>query len=345
MKDKLTIKRMAINVIDLTQPKPKISDELFPLDGQSNVVEDFFKTHFKETRSGKSTKNCKFFDEDATIKTKIKRFSEKNNDSEFIHLSNQLTENLFNIMKSTTSTSSGTYFVFDVLMGDEDCLFLIKLDPKKGVQMDYNDLSLRVLENILPDSNDRVHKCAIIRYNKMDDYQTDLFVMDKQQREGEPAKFFLETYLQAQELLNDKIISKEVIRESRVKLSNILPEIDDNEIYNSIDNEFSNGSKVNLKTSIKNILSDCVPQDLKDRELFIENQAELFETEYISKYPNHQTSFQVERRDALVTYRAEKDQIYFRYNKGIRSKVDVKENEKGNTIIEIDKTLNLKRDL
>ncbi|KZR58349.1 nucleoid-associated protein [Pseudobacillus badius] len=341
----IKIKRLAINALDLLSSESKVSDRIFPLENASDIINDFFQTHIIETREGRSTKSCKFIDSDATLKTKLNRYKESPSDKEFLRLSKELTENLFRIMKNSSSNSSGTFFVIEVTVNDEECIFLIKLDPKDGVQMNYDDLTVSVLNNILPDSNDRVHKCAIIRLNKSDSDEVDLFVMDKQQKEGETARFFIETYLQAEEILNDKIITREVIRSARENISRIVPYTDFNLISESIDREFSSGSRVQLFDSIKNILEDTVSLDQVDRGIFIEKSAKDFVQSYLEKNPDHQTSFVVERKDNIVVYRGEKNQIFFRYNKGITRNIDVAADDQGNTIIKIDKSLNFTRDL
>jgi hypothetical protein len=342
----MSIKRMAINVIDLENSKTQFSEKLFPLGEGNEVINAFFRTHFSETRNGKHTKSCRFFDEDATVKTKIDRFSNAISDDAFLQLSKELTENLFKIMDNSSSTSSGTFFVFEVKVGsNEECIFLIKLDPKQGVQIDYDKLTVKVLENMLPDSNDRVHKCAIIRYNRSDNLTADLFVMDKQQKAGEPARFFIDTFLQAEEILNDKIMTSDAVREAKNLITEAFPDVDSNKIYQSIDREFSNGSHIDINTAIKNIISDYVPIEKEDRELHINSMSKEFVENYLTKYPDHQTAFTIERKDNIIVFKSEKDQLYFRYNKGIISNVHINKDSEGNTLIKIDKTLNFKRDV
>jgi hypothetical protein len=340
------LNRLTINHLDLLASSPKVSDHLFPLVNESGIINDFFITHLLETREGKSTKSCKFIDDDASVKIKIDRYKQNISDEGFLQLSKELTENLFTIMKSSSSNSSGTFFVLDVVLSGEQCIFFIKLDPKTGVQVDYENLTVRALENILPDSNDRVHKCSIIRFNKpINGEEAELYVMDKQQKEGEAARFFIETFLQAQELLNDKIITKEVIRSARANLVNIVPEVDPNRIYEHIDRQFSNNSRIELRTAIKNILEDSVPAEKQDRELFIKNSADQFVTEYIKKHPDHQTTFLAERNDNTIVYKGEKNQIFFRYNNGLLDKIQVTKDKEKNTVITIDKTVRLEREL
>ncbi|MDQ0816057.1 hypothetical protein QF033_000635 [Bacillus pumilus] len=342
----IIINRLAINALDLQSSSPTVSNSIFPLNEDHGIIKDFFITHLLETREGKSTKSCKFIDEDATIKTKVSRYESQKSDDEFLKLSKELTENLFKIMKNSSSNSSGTFFVLEVILKKEPCIFIIKLDPKSGVQINLENLTVQVLENILPDSNDRVHKCAIIKtVHDEDPKVADLFVMDKQQKEGEPARFFIETYLQAQELLNDGIITKEVIRRAKENIIDIVPEADHHKVIESIDREFSNNSRIELKNSIKNILEDTVPKEKQDREIFIENSANEFVANYLETNKDHQTSFVATRNDNVVVYRAEKNQVFFRYNRGMIGQVEVSQDDAKNTIIKIDSSLKFTRDI
>lgn len=341
----IKINRLLINVLNLEESSPKISEELFPAIEENNIIKTFFLTHIIETREGRDTKSCKFIDLDAMVKTKITRYQEKRKDKEFITLSKELTESLFIIMKNSSSKSNGTFFIMDIEMNKEEYIVLIKLDPKDGLQVDLEKLTVKVLNNMLPDSNDRVHKSAIIRLNKNSEDGTDLYVMDKQQKKGETAKYFLETYLQAEELLNDKIITREVIKMTRFHMSELFPQVDSNFLASSIDKEFSDQSKVELVKSFKNILEEVTPKDTKDREIFINDSTDNFIKSYIKKNPDHQTSFVVERKDNVIVYKGEKNQFYFKYNKGVQKDIHVKEDEEGNTLIKINKSLNIKREL
>lgn len=342
----IIINRLAINALDLQSSSPTVSNSIFPLNEDHGIIKDFFITHLLETRQGKSTKSCKFIDEDATIKTKVSRYESQKSDDEFLKLSKELTENLFKIMKNSSSKSSGTFFVLEVVLKKEPCIFIIKLDPKSGVQINLETLSVQVLENILPDSNDRVHKCAIIKtVHDEDPKVADLFVMDKQQKAGESARFFIETYLQAQELLNDRIITKEVIHHAKTNIIDIVPETEQYKVIESIDKEFSNNSRIELGTSIRNILKDLVPTEKKDREIFIEESADQFVSSYLAAHQDHQTSFIATRNDQHVIYRAEKNQVFFRYNQGMTGKVEVSKDTSNNTIIKIDSSLNFSRDV
>jgi len=338
----INIRRLAINILNLEKSKPKISDKLFPLGSGNKIINDFFRQHVLDTREGKATKSCNFYDKDASIKVKSERYFQNNGDNEFLTFSKEVTENLFTIMKNTSSTSSGTFFVLEVEINHEACMFLIKLDPRSGVQINEDELTVSALENILPDSNNRVHKCAIIRYNKPEEENAELYVMDKQQKEGEAARFFIDTFLQAEELLNDKIITKEVIKATKSDIISIVPEKPQHEVFESIEKEFTNGSRKELRQSVINILEDLVPPEKKDRELFIMNSVSDFVSKYLDNNPDHNNSFVVERMDRVIIWKAEKDQIYFRFNKGVNHLINFSQ-ENGKQVIKIDNSLNFKR--
>lgn len=344
---KFLIKRMTINSLELSEPEARIAKELFPLptNEQDYVINDFFSTHFNETRQGKSTKSCKFIDEDATIKIKINRYKVSKSDEEFLKLSKEITENLFKVMKNSKSKSDGTFFVLEVENSFENSVFMIKLDPKDGIQVDLKDMTIKVLENMLPDSNDRVHKCAIVKFDKNESDEAELYVMDKQQKEGETAKFFLDTFLQAAELTNNKIMTNEAIKSTKENILSILPDVNMHDLLDSIDKEFNNNSRIELATSYKNILEDVVPKDRIDRELYIEESSKYFVSEYLRKNPDHHASFVVEKKDNVVKYRGDKNTIFFRVNSGVQSFVNVEYDSEGNALITIDKSLGFKKEI
>ena len=102
----------------------------------------------------------------------------------------------------TVSNSNGSVFVAHIELIGEPYILLLKLDPKDALQIDLETLNLKTIENILPDASSRVQKCALIRMN-YDPLEENLYVLDKQS-DGEPAKFFMETFLQAIPVPNDK---------------------------------------------------------------------------------------------------------------------------------------------
>ncbi|GEM_PF-2610418 len=340
----IQVTKMAINSLDLDEGTARHATDLFPIISDNVTISEFFNKHFEDTRKGKHTKSCAFYDNDAALKTKLKRYKEDSNQSKegFLELSKELTLLLLEVMKSSSSSSSGKFFVIELKdENEEEWLFLIKLDPNKAVQINNETLTLEVLEDILPETSDKVHKCAIIKFNMNPDEKAELFVLDRQQKEGEVAKFFVNSFLQAYELLNDSIITSKVIQETKLKLLSIAPEIDRNHLYREINSEFRNGQRINIQDSVTNIIDKVLPEDFEDRELFMEQKASEFVNGYLEKYKDHNASFIVARNDNTIIYKADKGQVHFKYNSGISDQVDVTTNLTGDTVITVSKELNL----
>lgn len=328
----ISIKRISINAFDLEKDTLKISDNLFPISSSSEVISDFFSKHITDTREGKS-KSCKFRDQDASVKIKIDRYYNDDSDVSFIKLASELTTNLFKIMSESSSNSSGTFFVLDILIDHEEWIFMIKLDPKDGVQIDLKGLTVKVLENVLPDSGDRVHKCALIKKEKYQNEELGLYVLDLQQKQGETAKFFLSDFLQAEELLNDGIISRSAVKFAKEKFEKIVPPEEHQKMLSSIDREFSNGSRVELKKTFNNLLEDFTDSNAIDRELHIRNQSQNFVDEYLQRHPDHNPSFTVARNDSNAVFKDKDNKIFFRYDKSLGKKVEFAEDEEHHIIL------------
>ena len=322
----ISIKRISINAFDLENQQVKRSKAIFPLSNSTGVISDFFIKHIIDTREGKS-KSCKFRDSDATVKIKINRHYNAESDESFINLASELTMNLFSIMVDSSSTSSGTFFVLDILIKDDPWIFMIKLDPKNGVQIDLNDLIVKVLENVLPDSGDRVHKCALIKKEREEGQELDLFVLDKQVKQGETAKFFLSTFLQAEELLNDAIISRAVVRFAQEKFEAIFPENQHYKLLPAIDREFSNGSRIDIKTSFENLFDEFTDNSIRDREIILTEKSSQMFGEYMTKYPEHNTSYTSQRSDSNAIYKDKDNKILFRYDRSLEDKIDIDQDE------------------
>lgn len=310
------INNLAITLLNLEKSSPTFAKKCININLKDHkVFFEFFQYHIAETRNGSNTRECRFSDADNAILTKINRYKSEKSEENFIVFANDISKSLFDIMKESTR-SSGSLFIIDAIYNEEEYIVFIKLDPKNGVQLDLESLELKEIENMLPESNDRVHKCALIKTAFIEN-STNLFVLDKQQKAGETSKFFMSTFLQALAIPNNKIKTVTVLKELYEKIEAKLPELDKQIIDSAIEAEFNNGATVHIAATVRNIYDKLLPQDKEDRDIVLDDYRNEFVSNYNTKYKDHGNSFVVERDINTVTYRANSNKIYFKYNKSL----------------------------
>lgn len=315
-KNKFEIVNLAITLLDLEESKATLASKVTKLDPiNHSVFFEFFEKHIDDTRNGKNTLECRFIDVSNTITKKIERYKEELTENSFLTFANEISDNLFNIMKNATR-SSGSFFIIHAFYNDEEFIVILKLDPIDGVQLDMDKLILNKIENILPDSNERVHKCALIKVEYLNE-KTQLFVIDKQQRAGEISQFFMGTFLQAIPNPNDRIKTKCLIQELHEKITLKLSESEREILEHAIDTEIVNGAMITIPSVVKNILNKTVSKDKIDRDIFVDDVTKEFMGKFNTKYKDFSSNLTVERNDINYTYKANNNQILFKYNKSL----------------------------
>lgn len=310
------INNLAITLLDLEKSSPSLAEKCININPKDHkVFFEFFQEHIEETRNGSNTRECRFSDADNAVLTKINRYKSDKTEENFIKFANEISSTLFDIMKEATR-SSGSFFIIDAIYKEEDIIVFIKLDPKNGVQLDLDSLELKEIENMLPESGDRVHKCAIVKTTYVEN-STNLFVLDKQQKAGETSKFFMSTFLQALAIPNNKIKTVAVLKELYEKIEAKLPDVDKMIIDSAIEAEFNNGSTVHIPVTVRDIYDKLLPEDTEDRDIVLDEYRNEFVSNYNTKYKDYGNSLVVERDVNTVTYRANSNKIYFKYNKSL----------------------------
>jgi len=334
----ITIKKMTIHELDLVKDRENSAENVFPVETLSSTVEDFFINHISEARIGKSTKNCHFTAEDTWLRGKVNQYKEATTEENFLSLTQSITERLFSTMKTSSSRSSGSFFVIEAIIEQEEFIALIKLDPKTRIQFDSGTLSLTIQDNILPDSKEKIHKCALIRIDTTEGHLVHLYVLDKQQNQGEVSKFFMKTFLESEELVNDAILTREAMKKVQSNFLKIIPEANKFELLAEIDREFAEGRNVDLHTSLPKVL-----EKFNFDDAFIEESSNNLIRDFISSNPEFQSSFTVVRSDTSLKFQSKNNEIFFRYNKSIREDVKIEKDTEGNTVIRIDKKYSIDR--
>ncbi|MEK3765845.1 nucleoid-associated protein [Solibacillus sp. FSL K6-4121] len=314
----IQMKRIAVTLLDMEQSRFVSASQTMDLSAiQSEVYSNFFESYIDTTLNSPKSVAGKFLDRDNDIITKINRYVEYPDDTHFISLANDLSNKLYQIMQNV-SNSNGSVFVAHIEIIDEPYILFLKLDPKEAVQIDLETLNLNTIENILPDASSRVQKCALIRMN-YNPLEENVYVLDRQS-DGEPAKFFMETFLQATPIASDKKKTKMLMKELYEKIAESINEEQTPHLQKVIDEEFENGKYIELDASVHNIYEAIAPPE--NRNDFVEQGAKLFIDEFTDRNPDFTPTFEVKRDDLHVVYKSGEGEVLFRYDKRLEN-IDV----------------------
>ncbi|MEK4129933.1 nucleoid-associated protein [Solibacillus sp. FSL W8-0474] len=311
----IQMKRIAVTLLDMEQSRFVSASQTMDLSAiQSEVYSNFFESYIDATLNSPKSVAGKFLDRDNDIITKINRYVEYPDDTHFLSLANDLSNKLYQIMQNV-SNSNGSVFVAHIEIIDEPYILFLKLDPKEAVQIDLETLNLNTIENILPDASSRVQKCALIRMN-YNPLEENVYVLDRQS-DGEPAKFFMETFLQATPIASDKKKTKMLMKELYEKIAESINEEQTPHLQKVIDEEFENGKYIELDASVHNIYEAIAPPE--NRNDFVEQGAKLFIDEFTDRNPDFTPTFEVKRDDLHVVYKSGEGEVLFRYDKRLEN--------------------------
>lgn len=322
----IQMKRMAIAVINMEQNRFMAAQQMMDLTTlEQEVYTQFFEQYIDATLNSPKSVACKFLDSDNDILTKMNRYIEYPDDTHFLSLTNDISNKLFQIMQNVSS-SNGSIFVAHVELIGEQYLLFLKIDPQDAVQIDLETRDLKTIENILPDAFSRVQKCALIRmdYNPLEE---NLYVLDKQS-DGEPAKFFMETFLQATPVATDKKKTKMLMTELYETIQPTLAEDKAPLLQQVIDEEFENGKYIELEASVHNIYEAIAPAE--ERESFVSQHSKIFINEFTERNPSFTPNFEAKRDDLQVVYKSENNEIVFKYDKSL-DQIDIQHDQMSGT--------------
>lgn len=314
----IQMKRMAVTLLDMQQSRFVSASQTMDLTTlEQTVYSEFFEQYIDATFNSPKSVACKFLDRDNDIVTKINRYVEYPDDTHFLSLANDMSNKLYQIMQ-TVSNSNGSVFVAHVELIGEPYILMLKLDPKDAVQIDLETLDLKTIENILPDASSRVQKCALIRMN-YNPLEENLYVLDKQS-DGEPAKFFMETFLQATPIASDKKKTKMLMKELYETIQPTITEEQAPRLQRAIDTEFENGRYIELEASVHNIYEAIAPETNRDE--FVSQGSKEFIHGFTDRNPDFTPTFEAKRDDLHVLYKSADNEIVFKYDKRLEN-IDV----------------------
>lgn len=214
------ITHLIFHKLNLQNENRIYSDTLIDLEQieDGDVALSFFKHHITINRNTGHTKTCRFENTQAAhVKSAATHIYEAlSNDSQdilddtLIEQSRILIDHLATSMLGK-SQSEGTLFTIIYTYENINYLGLLKMDPNDGIEI-TDDMNIIVREDLLPGINEKLHKSAFIKLKQ--NYSTDesdLYVLDRQQRQDNVARFFMHDFLQAREIANDTNQTKAIV--------------------------------------------------------------------------------------------------------------------------------------
>lgn len=329
----LTITQMIAHDMDLEKENPTLAPNIINLTSVPAVIFDFFTKHIENSLNARQIKACLFNDASAYVQSKVKIISANvANHQLFVQETQELTKDLFLKIKGTSSRSNGTLFFLNYNYNGADYLAIMKMEQNNGIQINKSTFTLEVQENMLPNPEDKLHKCAFIKLTT--DFSTEsvhLHVLDRQKKAGEVSHYFMNSFLQAKEILNDKIMTKRVIEKLHDNVLAIVPEEKALNFQYAVDKMFQNGHDIDLDLDLEKLVTSYMPEE-KQRADFIEN----FKMSLRTEYEDVKFQFKVEKEPTTVSFMSPGKEIKFEFPIDfLDTLVTVDQSQSGKTIITI----------
>ncbi|MDQ0158856.1 nucleoid-associated protein [Alkalibacillus salilacus] len=304
----INIKQIIAHDIDTDNDHPRLFDQIFNLTSVPNRILTFFKDHINVSLNAKQIKTSQF-NSNSIVNLKTSEIAQDLSNTEvFIQKSKELTQSLHDAIISSTSKSSGTIFFIVYDINEVNHLAILKMDPNSGIQIDKTSLKLTVQENMLPNPGDKLHKCAFIKLETNINDRSNIYVLDRQRGPTGVSMFFMKSFLNAEEVVNDKIMTDRVIDKLYEEAPNIAPDKDPIEFHLEVDNTFSNGRHIDLDNVLDELIRPHMENE-KAREEYIEG----FKSSFSEEYEDYHYIFTVNKENTKVVYYTEEKDIKFEF--------------------------------
>lgn len=296
----LTIKQMIAHDLDLDNNNILLAPDIINLVNVPSIVFEFFSKHITNSLNARQIKTCTFNDTNTYVQTKVKHIANNiSNTPIFVNDTHDLARDLFNKMKATSSKSSGALFFLIYDLDGDTYLAIMKMDQNNGIKINKKSFTLEVEENMLPNPEDKLHKCAFVKLvGDFSNEKVHIHVLDRQKSSGEVSKFFMKSFLQATELLNDKIMTKRVIGKLHDVAERITPDKSTALSFQySVDKLFQNGKYIDLDLDLEKLVYPYIEEEI-ERANFIEE----FKTSLRTEHEDIKFQFKVEKEPTIVSY-------------------------------------------
>lgn len=347
----IDISKIIVHKLNIGGDKPILSDKCLDLDGIDDIDEalSYFKTHILNSKKQSFMRQCQFDDlEDNTVLNDIREVIEKielPNEFEnmFIEKSKKITRKLFNSMKTTSSKSDGSLFILFYSLDGKNYIGIMKMDPNTGVEIN-DDLSIKVRKSMLPSINEKLHKLAFILIKK--EYKENEFhlnVLDRQNKSGESAKYFMQIFLNSRELSNEMILTKEIEREIVNGFQELIPRKNWPMFADEFQKLLMKNEEINFEEDIPRVVRPFLDDDSKDMDFSF--QTKSISANILKKYPDAVMRFipKVDIKKPII-YQSKHKEIEIRIAKPMeKDKIQIDFDKKtGDFLIRVKRELNVK---
>ncbi|UQF71803.1 nucleoid-associated protein [Vagococcus lutrae] len=269
----IKIKYMIVHKLNIKNPNPILRNECIEhTNSKLSKALDFFEKHLKNVEMQSSTRRCQFDNLENNVISKriadIINASMDTKEETFIRESKEMTITLSRLMRQSSSTSDGSLFIILYEENEQEYIGLLKMNLNDGVRVN-DDLSIDVFEEMLPSTNEKLHKSAIILLKEYNKDELHLKVLDKQASEKEPAKFFMINFLNAKELADNK--NTTLYLQSEIPnyfLDKIEPK-DMPTLSVKLRNRFSEGREFDIDSDIEPIVKPLLKKEYENIDMSI----------------------------------------------------------------------------
>ncbi|EGO8848098.1 nucleoid-associated protein [Enterococcus faecalis] len=320
----IEISKMIVHKLNVGKALPILSDQCIDLSSLDNPDEalDFFKTHIEQSRSQGYVKKCQFWDLPSnTVKNNVETiisnidFSDKM-ETVFIEESKEMAKKFSKLMRGTASRSDGSLFVLFYSVDGTNYIGIMKMDPDTGVEVieKENNLTIQVRKDMLPSKREKLHKAAFIKC--LDSYlegETHLYALDRQKSSEEPAKYFLDSFLNAKIIPDDEVLTIAYQKAIFNVFQEVLPPNILMEFSQNFQKRLTEPRYFTLEDDFPPLIRDLLPENERDADLIM--YMNTIQQELMRKHPGDVTGF-------MPVVEKVNNSVYRTINKSIQITID-----------------------
>jgi hypothetical protein len=321
MRMTIKIKKLIAHDIDPKEPNCIPSTQLIDLSNMPAPVMKFFKDHISTSLLDTRTKTCFFVEEEGTMLQQVVNLAKSLSVNKFIEQTSKMATRLHDVMANSTSRSAGTviFAQYEQELADTEFLAVIKMDPNQGIQYDRTRYEFKIQSDMLPGVNEKLHKCAFIKLDEnIFEQDVHLYVLDKQKRDDTTTKYFMNTYLQAKEVINDRL-NTEMVRTKLIEMADrgdFGTDVPVMEFKAKVEKAMVNQSSFNVDHDVNEIIMPYIKGENNRTEVI-----ERFKSELRADDEKVQFQFTVDKKEKKLTYVNKEYNIKFDFPENLMQRV------------------------